>query len=142
MRCARLGPQVPSMEKPHAATAHEVYPGPSTTPIIEDWPPHPPLQQLGGDMVSRGPLGSISRQLDNMFSMPFFSRIINYKPPRGFIVPKFSVYDGSSDPFDHIMHYRQLMTLDIGNDALLCKVFPASLKVRISHGSTVSDGFR
>ncbi|RVX10442.1 hypothetical protein CK203_016901 [Vitis vinifera] len=32
------------------------------------------------------------------------------------------------DPFDHIMHYRQLMTLDIGNDALLCKVFPASLQ--------------
>ncbi|RVW42831.1 hypothetical protein CK203_079967 [Vitis vinifera] len=26
------------------------------------------------------------------------------------------------------MHYRQLMTLDIGNDALLCKVFPASLQ--------------
>ncbi|RVW51763.1 hypothetical protein CK203_066846 [Vitis vinifera] len=33
-----------------------------------------------------------------------------------------------SDPFDHIMHYRQLMTLDIGNDMLLCKVFPASLQ--------------
>ena len=26
------------------------------------------------------------------------------------------------------MHYRQLMTLDIGNDMLLCKVFPANLK--------------
>ncbi|RVW14335.1 hypothetical protein CK203_099075 [Vitis vinifera] len=26
------------------------------------------------------------------------------------------------------MHYRQLMTLDIGNDALLCKVFSASLQ--------------
>ncbi|WJZ96756.1 hypothetical protein VitviT2T_015409 [Vitis vinifera] len=26
------------------------------------------------------------------------------------------------------MHYRQLMTLDIGNDTLLCKVFPASLQ--------------
>nr|CAN79366.1 hypothetical protein VITISV_036684 [Vitis vinifera] len=38
--------------------------------------------------------------------------------PQGFLVPKFSTYDGSSDPFDHIMHYRQLMTLDIGNDAL------------------------
>ncbi|RVX22018.1 hypothetical protein CK203_001273 [Vitis vinifera] len=34
----------------------------------------------------------------------------------------------NNDPFDHIMHYRQLMTLDIGNDALLCKVFPASLQ--------------
>ncbi|RVW31662.1 hypothetical protein CK203_092747 [Vitis vinifera] len=67
------------------------------------------------------PLGSISRRLDDMFSMPFSSRIINYEPPRGFLVLKFSAYDWSSDPFDHIMHYRQLMTLDIGNDALLCK---------------------
>nr|CAN81064.1 hypothetical protein VITISV_000727 [Vitis vinifera] len=63
-----------------------------------------------------------------MLSTPFCSHIIHYEPPRGFLVPKFSTYDGSSDPFDHIMHYRQLMTLDIGNDALLCKVFPTSLQ--------------
>ncbi|RVX10860.1 hypothetical protein CK203_018344 [Vitis vinifera] len=56
-----------------------------------------------------------------MLSTPFCSHIIHYEPPRGFLVPKFSTYDGSSDPFDHIMHYRQLMTLDIGNDTLLCK---------------------
>nr|CAN82272.1 hypothetical protein VITISV_006243 [Vitis vinifera] len=56
-----------------------------------------------------------------MLSTPFCSHIIHYEPPRGFLVPKFSTYNGSSDPFDHIMHYRQLMTLDIGNDALLCK---------------------
>ncbi|RVX00830.1 hypothetical protein CK203_026538 [Vitis vinifera] len=31
------------------------------------------------------------------------------------------------------MHYRQLMTLDIGNDALLCKVFPPAYKGRLSH---------
>nr|CAN70869.1 hypothetical protein VITISV_029059 [Vitis vinifera] len=63
-----------------------------------------------------------------MLSTPFCSHIVHYDPPRGFIVPKFSTYDGSSDPFDNIMHYRQLMTLDIGNDALLCKVFPADLQ--------------
>nr|CAN82831.1 hypothetical protein VITISV_005335 [Vitis vinifera] len=63
-----------------------------------------------------------------MLSTPFCSHIIHYEPPRGFLVPKFSTYDGSSDPFNHIMHYRQLMMLDIGNDALLCKVFPASLQ--------------
>ena len=63
-----------------------------------------------------------------MLSMPFSPRIINYEPLRGFIVLKFSTYDGFSDPFDHIMHYRQLMTLDIGNDVLLCKVFPANLQ--------------
>ena len=37
------------------------------------------------------------------------------------------MYNGTSDLFDHIMHFRRLMTLDIGNDALLCKVFPANL---------------
>ncbi|RVW21303.1 hypothetical protein CK203_110085 [Vitis vinifera] len=80
------------------------------------------------DPLNAAPPSSISRRLDDMLSMPFSSRIINYEPPRGFIVPKFSTYDGSSDPFDHIMHYRQLMTLDIGNDMLLCKVFPANLQ--------------
>ena len=63
-----------------------------------------------------------------MLSTPFSPRVINYEPPKGFLVPKFSVYDGFSDPFDHIMHYQQLMTLDIGNDMLLYKVFPASLQ--------------
>ena len=62
-----------------------------------------------------------------MLSTPFSPHVINYEPSRGFIVPKFMTYNGTSDPFDHIMHFRQLMTLDIGNDALLCKVFPASL---------------
>ena len=63
-----------------------------------------------------------------MLFMPFNPDIINYKRPRGFMVLKLSTYDETSDPFDHIMHYRQLMTLDIGNDVLLCKVFLASLQ--------------
>ena len=73
-----------------------------------------------------------------MLSTPFSSRIIYYDPLRGFLVPKFSTYDGSSYPFDHIMHYRQLMTLNIRNDALLCKVFPASLQGQALHGFTDS----
>ncbi|KAL6346391.1 hypothetical protein AAG906_033187 [Vitis piasezkii] len=62
-----------------------------------------------------------------MLSMPFGPHIINYEPPKGFVVPKFTMSDGTSDLFNHIMHFRQLMTLDIGNDALMCKVFLASL---------------
>ena len=49
------------------------------------------------------------------------------------MVPKFTTYDRTSDTFDHIMHYRQLITIDIRNDALLCKVFSASL-----HGQALS----
>ncbi|KAL6336051.1 hypothetical protein AAG906_003678 [Vitis piasezkii] len=83
-----------------------------------------------GDLTNRGLLGFVSKRLDDMLSTPFSPYIINYEPPRGFMVPKFSTYDGINDPSDHIMHYRQLMTLDIGNDALLCKVFPASLHIQ------------
>nr|CAN84140.1 hypothetical protein VITISV_033160 [Vitis vinifera] len=68
-----------------------------------------------------------------MLSTSFDPHIISYKPPRRFLVPKFTMYNGTSDPFDHLLHYRQLMTLDIGNDVLLCKAFPASL-----HGLTLS----
>ncbi|KAL6347122.1 hypothetical protein AAG906_012703 [Vitis piasezkii] len=67
----------------------------------------------------RNPGGSSNRRLDDMISMPFDPHIINYEPSRGFIVPKFTIYNRISDPFNHIMHFRQLMTLDIRNDALL-----------------------
>ena len=125
----RLGPQTLNiMGKLYEAMAHEAYLSPLTAPIIIDWLPHMPTQQPVGGLTNRGPPGFASRRLDDMFSTLFTPDIITYEPPRGFIIPKFSVFDGSSDPFDHIMHYRQLMTLDIGNDTLLCKVFPASLQ--------------
>ncbi|KAJ9691181.1 hypothetical protein PVL29_013379 [Vitis rotundifolia] len=111
---ARLGPQEPGKTRPPVATTWGAHPEPLVTPMVN----HP----------NEPPIGSISKRLDDMLSTPFCSHIIHYDPPRGFLVPKFSTYNGSSDPFDHIMHYRQLMTLDIGNDALLCKVFPASLQ--------------
>ncbi|RVW51276.1 hypothetical protein CK203_075451 [Vitis vinifera] len=95
---ARLGPQTPDMEGiPRVETAQRFA------------------------LIPR-----LQRRLDDMLSTPFNPYIINYEPPRGFMVSKLMTYDRTSDPFDHIMYYRQVMTLDIGNDALLCKVFPAS----------------
>ncbi|XP_034704036.1 uncharacterized protein LOC117928229 [Vitis riparia] len=96
--------------------------------MVQNVPPHQAVRQTGRSLPNEPPIISISKRLDDMLSTPFCSHIIHYEPPRGFLVPKFSTYDGSSDPFNHIMHYRQLMTLDIGNDPLLCKVFPASLQ--------------
>ena len=43
-------------------------------------------------------------------------------------MPTFTMFDGSSDPYDHMLHYNQTMTLNAGNDHLLCKVFPVSLQ--------------
>ncbi|KAL6310883.1 hypothetical protein AAG906_018042 [Vitis piasezkii] len=95
----------------------------------------PPRQQQAGVPVTRAPLDSVSRRLDDMLFMLFSPHIISYEPPKGFIVPKFTMYDGMSDSFDHIIHFRQLMTLDIGNDALMCKpkhsIFRVSRKKKL-----------
>ena len=98
---AKLGPQMPGMGGEIAYSD-----GFPTAPIVTDWLPYPLVQQPVGDLVSMGPPGSVSRQLDDMLSTPFNPYIINYKPSRGFMVPKFSTYDGTNDPIDHIMHYR------------------------------------
>ena len=127
---ARLGPQTPNKNRPHTTISLEAHSKPSDSPISQGHATRPPVSRVGKDPSYTAPPGSISRRLDDMLSMPFSPRIIKYEPPRGFFVPKFSTYDGTSDPFDHIRHYHQLMTLDIGNDMLLCKVFLASLQVQ------------
>ena len=64
----------------------------------------------------------------DMLSSPLCQHILDYESPRGFLIPLFAMYDGSSDPYDHMLHFNQAMILNVGNDRLLCKVFPASLK--------------
>ncbi|XP_034711355.1 uncharacterized protein LOC117933891 [Vitis riparia] len=125
---ARLGPQTSHKNRPHATVLPEVRSEPSSSPTLQGYTARPPVGRSGKNPLHTAAPGFISRRLDDILSTPFSSRIIRYEPPRGFIVPKFSTYDGSNDPFDHVMHYCQLMTLDIGNDMLLCKVFPASLQ--------------
>ena len=67
------------------------------------------------------------RTLDDMSSSPFVPAILNQDAPPHFALPKFQMYDGLQDSFDHLMHFRQIMTLQTDNDALLCKVFSSSL---------------
>ena len=63
-----------------------------------------------------------------MLSSPLELHILYYEPPQEFIIPSFSMFDGSGDPYDHMLHYNHAMILNADNDRLLCKVFPASLQ--------------
>ena len=63
-----------------------------------------------------------------MLSTPLGQHILDYDPPRGFSIPPFAMYDGPSDLYDHMLHFNQAMIFNVGDDRLLCKVFPASLK--------------
>ena len=63
-----------------------------------------------------------------MLSSLLGQHILDYEPPCGFSILAFTTFDGSIDPFDHMLHYNQVMTLNASNGQLLCKVFLASLR--------------
>ena len=63
-----------------------------------------------------------------MLSSPLGQHILSYESSRGFVISSFAMYDGSSDPYDHMLHFNQAMILNAGDNRLLCKVFPTSLK--------------
>ena len=63
-----------------------------------------------------------------MLSSPLCQQILDYDPPCDFSIPPFAMYDSFSDPYDHMLHFNQAMILNAGDDRLLCKVFPTSLK--------------
>ena len=91
-------------------------------PLPSIYPPFgaPHAPQMVFTPAVRGP--------QDMLSTPLRQHILDYNPPRGFSIPPFAMYDGSSDPYDHMLRYNQIMILSVGDDRLLCKVFPASLK--------------
>ena len=64
----------------------------------------------------------------DMLSSPLGQHILSYEPPRGFAISSFTMYDGSSNLYDHMLNFNQEMILNARNDRLLCKVFPTSLK--------------
>ena len=74
------------------------------------------------------PVPTAVRGPEDMLSSLLVYHILNYEPPHGFAIPSFAMYDGSSDPYNHMLHFNQAMILSAGNDRILCKVFNASLK--------------
>ncbi|GKV48591.1 hypothetical protein SLEP1_g55389 [Rubroshorea leprosula] len=46
----------------------------------------------------------------------------------GFKIPHLETYDGSSDSDEHLHTYQAIMRIQNANDAMMCKVFPATLK--------------
>ncbi|XP_050254953.1 uncharacterized protein LOC126700813 [Quercus robur] len=74
---------------------------------------------LGNDAMSRA-LNQISRS-------PFTRRIEGGRLPRRFTQPTFTMYNGRTDPVEHVSHFNQRMAMHSKNEALMCMVFPSSL---------------
>ena len=47
--------------------------------------------------------------------------------PRQFHQPTFALYNGRTDPVEHVSHFSQKMVVHSKDEALMCKIFPSSL---------------
>ena len=83
---------------------------------------------FGAAPASHMPTSTIVRGPKDMLSSPLGQHILSYEPPRGFVIPSFTMYDGSSDSYNHMLHLNQAMIINAGDDRLLSKVFSARLK--------------
>ena len=98
---------------------------PSETFSYEEEQPHkcghksPSYKGLAND--------AISKALDRISQSPFTHRIEGSKLPQRFHQPTFTIYNGRTDPVEHVSQFNQRMTIHSRDKALMCKVFPSSL---------------
>ena len=69
----------------------------------------------------------MSRALNQISKSLFTRRIEGRKLPRRFTQPTFTVYNGRTDPMNHVSHFNYKMAIHSWNKALMCKVFPSNL---------------
>ena len=70
---------------------------------------------------------AISEALDRISKSPFTRRIEEVELPRRFHQPTFTMYNGRTNPVEHVSQFNQRMAVYSKNEALICKVFPSSL---------------
>ena len=78
---------------------------------------------------SRKGLGNdaMNKALDRISKSPFTRKIEGAKLPRRFHQPTFTMYNGRTDPVEHVSQFNQRMAIHSKDEALMCKVFLSSL---------------
>ena len=70
---------------------------------------------------------AMNETLSQVAKLPFTRRIECASLPRRFNQPTFSLYNGRTDPVEHVSHFNQKMAVLSKDEALMCKIFPSSL---------------
>ena len=69
----------------------------------------------------------MNKALDRISKSPFTRKIEGAKLPRRFHQPTFTMYNGRTDPVEHVSQFNQRMAIHSKDEALMCKVFLSSL---------------
>ena len=69
----------------------------------------------------------MKKALSQISKSPFTRGIEKAKLPRHFHQPTFTMYNGHTDPVEHVSQFKQKMAVHSQDETLLCRVFPSSL---------------
>ena len=69
----------------------------------------------------------MNKALSQISKSPFTRNIEDVSLPQRFHQPMFTIYNGRTDPVEHVSHFNQRMAVHSKNEALICKVFPSNL---------------
>ena len=69
----------------------------------------------------------MNRALNQISRSPFTHKIEGARLPWCLNQTSFTIYNGRTDPVEHVSHFNQRMVVHSKNEALMCKVFPSSL---------------
>ena len=70
---------------------------------------------------------AMNEALNQVAKSPFTRRIEGANLPQRFNQPTFSLYNGWTNPVEHVGHFNQKMVVHSKDEALMCKIFPSSL---------------
>ena len=70
---------------------------------------------------------AVNKALNQVTRSSFTQNIEGASLPQRFHQPTFSLYNGRTDPVEHVSHFSQKMAFHSKDEALMCKIFPSSL---------------
>ena len=79
----------------------------------------PPCKGLGNNAMNKA-MSQVSKS-------PFTRNIEDASLPQRFHQSTFTIYNGRTDPIEHVSHFNQRMAVHSKDEALMCKVLPSSL---------------
>ena len=70
---------------------------------------------------------AVNEALSQVSKSPFMRNIEDASLPQRFHQPTFTLYNGRTDPVEHVSHFSQKMAIHSKDEALMCKIFLSSL---------------
>ena len=70
---------------------------------------------------------AMNEALNQVARSPFTRNIEGANLPWRFHQPTFSLYNGRTNPVEHVSHFSQKMAVHSKDETLMCKIFPSNL---------------